>query len=82
MTDLKQHMDMLKSIQETVAAAYASGQRVQCNLNLPTVFIDTGENEYFFQESEAVDLLKEADQIADMYGIWASDALIWLAQGW
>lgn len=80
---LQQHMNMAKIIHASIQASKDAGCTVEINQNLPSVFIDLGEgNEYFFQEHEASELLIQADFVANTYGIWASDALLWLSQGW
>ena len=77
------HMTMSRNIHRTIEAAKASGQYVQIDQTLPSVFIYRGpDDEFFYQEHEAERVLAEAQRLADEFGLWASDALLYQAQEW
>lgn len=75
--------EMRYQIEETAHAARLAGQSVTIDTGLPYVDVCLGPDaEYFFQESEADELLRDAEIAAEKFGVRTEDVLLWQAQGW
>lgn len=82
-THLAAHMTMSKNIQRTITEAKEQGQYAQVAANRKQVVIHRGpsdEDFFCFYDQDAIDLLQKADELAEEFGLWATDALIYLAQ--
>lgn len=72
-----------QQIIRTAIAAQAENQYVDINPILPTVLIHRDENdEYFFQEQEASNLLDEAQTACNKFSVTLKEWLLYAAQGW
>lgn len=81
--NLAGHMTMGRHIRATIDAAKESGQYVQISSALPAVHVYRGEDDEFsFQEHEAREVLNEANKLAEEFGLWLNDALLYIAQSW
>ena len=68
----------VNQVQNIAHCARLAGMRVEINNLLPYVFVFiAADQEYFFQEEEASDLL---DEVPDYLN--AEDYILWSAQGW
>ena len=64
-------------------SARSAGQYVEINPYLPTVLVYRGpDDEYFFQEHEASELLDKAETVSNEYEVSQEDYILWSAQGW
>lgn len=80
---LAAHMQLGRHVKRTIDAAKAAGQYVQINQQLPAVYVYRGpDDEYHFQEHEADPILAEARRLADEFGLWMGDAILYMAQEW
>ena len=69
---------LMKNIVETEKAFYESGGIIEISHVLPTIHIIFSDGEeYFFQESEAENLLDEVPE-----ELTEKEYLIWVSQGW
>lgn len=72
------HEELVTQITRIADAAREEGQYVEINDVLPTVLIYRGEDdEFFFQEHEAVDLLQTVPDYVNV-----EDYLLYIAQEW
>lgn len=71
-----------QEIRETAAAALKAGQKITIDFLLPTIFVDTGEGEYFFQEWEAENLLEEIKKNPLAEVCTPSEIILYMAQHW
>jgi hypothetical protein len=69
-------------IDETCKRALENGQTIEINYRLPYVAINSGKDEYFFQDSAAVELIEEA-RLSKLH-LYTSieNIILWQAQGW
>jgi len=68
---------MQQQIEARAEAARAAGQSIEINRSLPTVCIQCdADNEYFFQEWEATELLDDADKAAVQFNVSVEDVLL------
>ncbi len=76
--------DMHFQIKQTATCAMLHGWHIEINRQLPYVSVEGPEekDDYFFQEHEAEELLKEAEKAADKFDVHAYEYILWSAQGW
>jgi len=75
--------ELKQQIIKTADAAKAAGQWVEINDMLPTLTIYRGpDDEYFYQEWEALEVVNEYEELADRLVLDVEDVILWAAQGW
>ena len=55
---------------------------IDINYSLPYVGINLVDEDYFFQGSEAEELLQQAKITSDKFATNIENTLLWMAQGW
>lgn len=74
---------MKEQIEGAAAAERAAGGKIEINNRLPYVAVTMSYgSEYFFQDSEADDLLTKAEKAGEKFGVSEADYILWSAQGW
>jgi len=77
------NQEMKREIEQSANAERAAGATIEINNGLPYVAITMSDgSEYFFQESEASELLGEHELSASKFDTSVEDSILHSAQGW
>jgi len=77
------NQEMKQQIEQSAQFELEAGASIEINNGLPYVAITMSNgDEYFFQESEASDLLDEHNMSADKFDTTVEASILHSAQGW
>lgn len=75
--------EYITRVKQVVEEAKAEGQYVEINEMLPTVVVYRGkDDEFFFQEEQATELIEEHESTADKLKLDVEDLILYAAQEW
>lgn len=83
--EMRKHINVCaSSVRKNFRDTMPKGEKLlDINWGLPYIGIKLPDGEeYFFQESAADEILTEAKNTAEKFGVSVENSLIWMAQSW